>query len=230
MEIKALASGSSGNAYYVGGDTPLLLEAGIPFRLIQQKLDFKVSQLAGCLITHEHMDHAKAVKDMMKSGVDCYMSQGTADALSLSGHRAHIVKSLEQFQVGEWRVLPFATIHDAAEPLGFLMAGHDKKILYATDTKYIPNRFRGLTHILVECNYSREIVKRLIASGELDRELWRRVINSHLSLETVVDFLKANDLSQVAEIWLLHLSDNNSDAAAFKRKIQEVTGKPVMVA
>ena len=55
MEIRVLASGSSGNAYYVGGESPLLLEAGIPFRRIQQGLNFKVGELVGCLISHEHL-------------------------------------------------------------------------------------------------------------------------------------------------------------------------------
>jgi len=231
MDIKILASSSAGNAYYVvDGDMPLLLEAGIPFYLIQQRLNFKTSQIAGCLVSHEHMDHARATKDLLKAGIDCYMTQGTADALSFTGHRVHIIKSLSQFRIGIWKILPFGTIHDAAEPVGFLLANQGDKLLYATDTEYIPYRFKGLTHILVECNYSMEIVRRLKAAGGLDRELWRRIINSHMSLETLVSFLKANDLSQVKEIWLLHLSDNNSDAAMFKRKIQETTGKVIQVA
>lgn len=232
MDIKVLASGSAGNAYYIDGETPLLLEAGITFRLIQQKLNFKTSQLAGCLVSHEHMDHIRAAKDLLRFGVDCYMTQGTADALDITGHRVHIIKAQCQFRIGEWTVLPFSTVHDAAEPVGFLLTKQKAKIklLYASDTEYIPYRFLGLTHILVECNYSAEIVKRLKASGDLGSVLWRRIIKSHLSLETLLGFLKANDLSQVQEIWLLHLSDNNSDAVAFKRSIQELTGKIVKVA
>lgn len=230
MDIKVLASGSSGNAYYVGGEMPLLLEAGIPFRIIQQKLNFKISQLSGCLISHEHMDHAKAARDLLKAGVDCYMTQGTADALSLTGHRLHIVKALCQFRIGTWVVLPFRTIHDAAEPVGFLLANQESKLLYATDTEYIPYRFQGLTHILVECNYSRQIVKEKLAASETDRAVWLRILESHMAFETVIGFLKAIDLGNVTGIWLLHLSNNNSDANLFKQKIMELTGKVVKIA
>ena len=230
MDIKILASSSAGNAYYVDGEKPLLLEAGIPFRAIQQKLNFQTSQIVGCLISHEHMDHARAAKELLRAGIDCYMTKGTADALAITGHRVHIIESQCQFKIGNWAILPFGTIHDAAEPVGFLLANQGFKLLYATDTEYIPYRFKGLSHLLIECNYSMEIVRRLKATGELDRELWRRIINSHMSLETLVDFLKANDLSQVKEIWLLHLSDNNSDAALFKQTVQETTGKMVQVA
>ena len=51
-----------------------------------------------------------------------------------------------------------------------------------------------------------------------------------MALENVKDILKANDLSKVNEIYLIHLSDGNSNAEQFKREIQELTGKPVYIA
>ena len=232
IEIFPLASGSRGNCYRVNdGSTPLLLEAGIQFKEIQKQLNFRVSELAGCIISHEHKDHSKAVPDMMKAGVNCYMSQGTVEALDVTGHRLHIIQARQQFQLGTWTILPFETQHDAAEPLGFLLANRDgEKLLYATDTYYIMYRFRGLTHIAVECNYSMDILRANIEAGLVPVELKNRIIQSHFSLENVKGFLKANDLSQVREIWLLHMSDGNSDAERFKREIQELTGKMVFVA
>jgi ribonuclease BN (tRNA processing enzyme) len=56
------------------------------------------------------------------------------------------------------------------------------------------------------------------------------VIESHMSLSTCKDLLKANDLSQVNNIVLIHLSDGNSDAKRFEAEVQEVTGKTVHVA
>jgi phosphoribosyl 1,2-cyclic phosphodiesterase len=232
MEIKILASGSSGNCYYVNdGKTPLLLECGLPFQEIRLGLGFRVSEIAACLVSHEHQDHAKAVKDMLKAGIDCYMSEGTRVALGVSGHRIQIARAKEQFVVGTWTVLPFDTVHDAAEPLGFLLASSTGgKLLYATDTAYLRYRFRGLTHIMVEANYSMDILRANVETGTVPVELKNRLIKSHFSLENVKDFFRANDLSRVQEIWLLHLSDNNSDAERFKREIMELTGKLVHIA
>lgn len=232
ITVKPLASGSKGNAYRItDGRTPLLLEAGITWKQIQQGLNFKTSELAGCLISHEHQDHCKAVRDVMRAGIDCYMSQGTADAMGLSGHRIRQVQARKQFHVGTWTILPFSTEHDAAEPLGFLLANKDgDKLLYATDTFYIRYRFRGLTHILVETNYSLDILRENMAAGLVAPELKNRLLKSHMSLETCKEFLKANDLSWVQEIWLIHMSDGNSDAARFKREIQALTGKVVNIA
>jgi phosphoribosyl 1,2-cyclic phosphodiesterase len=232
MEIKVLASGSRGNAYLVSdGLTPLLLECGINFKDIQRGLNFRLSEVAGCLVSHEHQDHARAAKDVAKAGIDIYASPGTLHALGLWGYRGKPVRAREQFTVGTWTVLPFETEHDAAEPLGFLLASRGgEKLLYATDTCYIRYRFRGLTRLMVECNYAADVLRANVESGAVPVEMKRRIIRSHMSLETLKEMLKANDLSRVQEIWLLHLSDNNSDAEHFKREIQALTGKPVYVA
>jgi len=182
-------------------------------------------RLALFLTSISHSDHSKAVKDIMKAGIDCYMSQGTADALGVSGHRVHIIKPKQQFKVGTWTILPFDVQHDAVEPLAFLLANQDReKLLYATDTYYIKYRFQGLTHIMIESNYSVDILKTNIETGTVDAILKKRLLKSHFSLEHVKDFLKANDLSQCRKIVLLHLSDYNSDAARMVKEIQELTG------
>ena len=175
-------------------------------------------------------DHSKAAADLMRVGIDCYMSAGTAEALGLTSHRLKVVRALEQFAVGDWAVLPFDTVHDAAEPLGFLIAGEGEKILYLTDTAYCPYRFSGLTRIMIECNYSKEILDRNIEAGKLHPGLRRRLLRSHMGLDRVLAFLAANDLSQVRGIMLLHLSDGNSDAMGFKKAIQAATGRMVAVA
>lgn len=232
IEITILASSSKGNCYRVtDGSTPLLLECGIPWKQIQQGLNFKTSELAGCLITHEHMDHAKAVKEVAKAGIDCYMSKGTSDALRVLSHRIKTVKAKKQFNLGTWAILPFETQHDATEPLGFLLANKaGDKLLYATDTYYVRYKFQGLTHLLIECNHSYDILDQNVANGSLSQERKNRLIQSHFSLENVKEFLKANDLSKVREIRLIHLSDGNSHAERFKREIQELTGKSTYIA
>src|SRR5690606_12725091 len=169
-------------------------------------------------------DHSKAVKEIMRAGIDCYISAGTAEALGISGHRLNIIKSKQQFRIGTWTILPFETQHDAAEPLGFLLANQDgEKLFYATDTYFIRYRFQGLTHIMIEAKYSMDILKRNVEAGLVPKELKSRILKSHFSLENVKKFLQANDLSKVEQIWLLHLSDGNSDEARFKREIQELT-------
>jgi phosphoribosyl 1,2-cyclic phosphodiesterase len=231
IEITALASSSKGNCYHItDGSTPILLECGIRFKDIQKQLNFKTSNLAGCLVTHEHKDHCAGLQDVLKAGINCYMSAGTAEAIGIKHHRIKTVEAKKQFTIGTWTILPFDVQHDVSEPYGFLLMNKQgEKLLFATDTYYIRYRFLGLTHIMIECNYSLKILNENIASGRVPKVMKQRLLRSHFSLENVKDFLRANDLSKVQEIWLLHLSDNNSDARLFKQEIMELTGKMVFV-
>jgi phosphoribosyl 1,2-cyclic phosphodiesterase len=235
MEIKILASGSKGNCYVIDdGQTKLLLEAGIPFKQIQKALDFKVSEIHGCLISHSHADHSRAAAELARLGFEVYASEGTLTALNIeSFYYTHSVWSREtgeQFQIRSWNILAFPVEHDASEPLGFLLQTGSERLLYATDTAYIRYRFEGLTHLMLECNYSLDLIKDNVAAGETERVVKRRVIKSHMSLETVKSLLIANDLSKVVAVYLLHLSSANSSAENFKVEIQKLIGKPVYIA
>ena len=230
MYINPIASGSSGNAYYISdGSSSLLLDAGISLQRIQEGCGFKVSRLSGCLVTHAHGDHVKAAKDLAKMGVDIYTSQGTIDRAGLIGHRIHRVKTREPVTVGSFEVLPFDVEHDVPEPLGYLMrsTATQEKLLYFTDTYYIRYTFKGLTHIMMEANYDPEAMEENVRSGRIAVQRAKRTIGSHMSINTVIDTLKSFDLSRLQQVYLLHLSNDNSIADEFKRKVQAVTGREV---
>ena len=232
MDIRPIASGSSGNAYWISdGKTPLLLDAGIPMKAIQIGCGFRVRELGGCFITHCHGDHSKAAKDLLRYGVDVYTGQGTAEACRLEGHRLHITRPLEQLTVGTFLVLPFDVEHDAPDSQGFLLesTATGEKLLYFTDTYYLKYRFSGITHILGECNYTRERVQENLAEDTLPTVRAARLMHSHMSLQHLVEFLGASDLSRLKQIYLVHLSAENSDEAEMKRRIQRLTGADVYV-
>lgn len=228
MLLKVLGSGSSGNCYLLQGEKEtLILECGLPYKTILKGLNFNLSNVVGCLVSHEHKDHSKSIKDLINKGINIYTGLGTLDKLELSSYRTSILLKLEQIKIGSFIVLPFQTEHDAAEPLGFLIQHSELgKLLFITDSYYCKYKFKDLDHIMIECNYSMKILQ----DKELPKGLKSRIIKSHFELENVKEFLKSNDLSQVRDITLIHLSDSNSNAAEFKEEIEKLTGKPVYIA
>lgn len=229
MDIRTLGSSSAGNGYLIDdGTAPLLLEAGLPLRKILAKAGHALTGVAGCLVSHEHGDHSLAVRDLIRLAIPCYMSRGTADALNLApGHRLHIVEDRHPVRIGHWTVLPFRVVHDAAEPMGFVLdSGFGERVLFMTDTAYSPYTFQGLTHLMIECNYTETALAAAVAEGRTHEAMAARLADSHLSLETLIDLLKANDLSRARGIWLMHLSDANSDEAEMVREVQRATGVP----
>lgn len=232
IEIQTLATGSTGNCYYVtDGVTPILIECGISFKQIQRKLNFQTTDIAACLITHEHMDHCKGIDGVLKSGIRCYMSNGTKTALNRDNHhRIKTVENKKQFTVGTWTILPFDVQHDVAEPFGFLLVNDaGEKLLFATDTFYIKYKFQGLTHLMIECNYCQSVLDVNEQTGRIHPSMRKRVMKSHFSMENVLEFLKANDLSKLQEIWLLHLSDTNSNEGLIRNEVAKVTGKLIHI-
>lgn len=232
INIKTLASGSKGNCYRVSdGETDLLLECGVSFPLIREWCKFKLSEISGCLITHEHQDHCVAVNKMLAAGVQCYMTEGTINFLGLNHHRLTKIKEKQDFKIGSWTIKPFKTEHDATEPVGFLLVNKaGEKLIYVTDSYYLRYYFSGLTHIMLEVNYDRELLDKNTKDGLISKKQRYRILKSHFSLDNAITFLQANDLSLVREIHLLHLSDGNSNAYKFKAEIEALTGIPVYIA
>lgn len=232
MKITPIASGSSGNAYHItDGRSSLLLDAGIPLAKIQEGCGYTVTRLSGCLVTHAHGDHVKAAKSLARLGVNIYTSQGTIDAAGLAGHRIHRVKSQEAFTAGTFKIMPFDVEHDVPEPLGFLIRSEitQEKLLYFTDTYFIRYRFVGLTHIMMEANYDPEEMEQNVKSGRIDVSRAKRTVTSHMSIDTVLKTLEAFDLSHLQQVYLLHLSNDNSRAEEFKRRVQALTGRETYI-
>ena len=232
MEIKILASGSSGNAYVVNdGKTILLLDAGIPFTQIQKGMNYKTSQINACLVTHRHGDHAKAVPKLLERGIPVCGPKDLADMYQGVFAMPPYDGKLEcPFSYG-YSIKPFPVHHDV-ECYGYLVESYNtgERLLYMTDTTHTEYTFKGVTHFMIECNHSQETVMRNARNGVIPGELAERIMRSHMSIETVLGMLDANDKTKLKQVYLLHLSDDNSDAEDFKRRVQEATGAEVYVA
>ena len=228
MKFKSLASSSHGNSYIVSDvQTKILLECGVPYKKLQKLSGFSLSEFKACLVSHEHIDHAKSVEELISRGVDVYMSQGTAEALEVDDV-ATLIEDMEQFNIGSLDIVPFATFHDAKEPLGFLIKSRaDGDVLaFATDTVNLRYRFPGLNILAIEANYDKEILARC---EKLPEKVRHRIENSHMEIDTLCDYLHSLDLSACREIHLLHLSDATSHEEKFINKVKKAVPEGIKV-
>ena len=234
MKLRVLGSSSSGNSYLLQSTTGevLALEAGIRFDKVKQAVNFKIDNIVGCCITHEHGDHAKYAKDFIDAYIPVYMSSGTCEALHLSPEScAHCAQPFTELRIGSFRVIPFPVQHDAAEPFGWLIQHPEcGNVLFATDTYYIKYRFPKLSNILIECNYRLDLLQHNVQRRSIDHTRYARTIESHMSYETCLSTLLANNLSKVNNIVLIHLSADNSNEREFTNGIAKATCKNVIAA
>lgn len=225
MRIESIGSSSKGNCHYVDvAGTKILLDAGLSVREIQKELGFITSAIDGVLLTHSHKDHSRAIKDLVRMGVDVYASVETLTEIGIRTHRTHIVKADEWFRLGAVNVLPLEMIHDV-ETYGYVVDGNGERLLYITDTQYCRFNVKGVTHLIVECNYCNELLR----AGDANDALKMRIRKSHTSLQTVEKMLNDMDKSRLQHVYLTHLSDNHSDERLFRERVQRLTGVEVDV-
>lgn len=239
IDIKIIGSGSSGNCYLANiNGTQLLLECGLPFKTIQKALGYKTSDILACLITHEHIDHSKATKDIIKNGIDVLMTKGTADALEIFGHRLQILEKKFERETSYrfyWKnnilIQPFEAIHDAKEPVNFYIKDIRTKesLLFVTDTAYMPYKIPNVDILMVECNYVKNVIDSNTKNDSLNLSLRNRIVKNHMSLETLLKALNQADLSNLKKVYVLHLSDANSQEKVILEAIQRQTGAIVEI-
>lgn len=227
MRLKIIGSNSAGNAYLLESSTgTLLIECGVHISKIKKALDFNLSGVAA-IVTHSHGDHACAIKEVLNAGVNVFASADTFISAGVERHhRANKIFENKNFLVNGFKIKPFNVNHDVP-CFGFIIQHEEMGLcVFLTDTFYCDYTFPGANQYILECNHDQEIM----FENATPNFLRERVIQSHMNINTCKDLLRANDLSNVNNIVLIHLSNSNSNAAGFKREIEEMTGKNVHVA
>lgn len=235
MKLSILGSSSSSNCYVLHNDKEaLIIEAGVTIQNVKKALDFNISKVVGCFVTHEHGDHSKYVEQYLKASIDVMSSKGTIDNIVIKGNRKPLaIEKYRILQYGSFRVFAFDTQHDCREPIGFLINHSEIGILlFATDTYYLKNTFpnTNINNIMIECNYLTSLLNENVSNGKIHKVQRKRVMQSHMSLETLKETLKATNLTNVNNIILLHLSKKNGNEKLFKEEIEFLTGKRVTIA
>lgn len=232
MKIKTFASSSKANCYQISDSkTKIIIEAGLSLKKLLKLSDFDVSKINGVLVSHSHTDHSEFINDFLKLGITCYMTFETAKSLKLDSTFVEIIEIKKSFKIGSLTIKAFETQHDYTGSVGFWIKSEleNKRLVFATDTFYIKYKFQKINYYMIECNYDAEILKKNIELGIIDGCRAKRLKSSHFSLQNVIEFFKAQDLSECEKIQLLHLSNENADAENFKNRIIEITGLPVEV-
>ncbi len=226
MKLEVLASGSSGNCYLLHTSCgTIVIEAGVPWKYVLKALHFNVKNVICCLISHEHGDHTKYIKDYMQNVSLFIMSKGSKEALDFKGcYKCGFVR------IKDIEISMFATQHDASDPCGFFIKDIGETLVFATDTYYIRYRFPNVNYIMVECNYAEDILQDNIKSGAMHPMRVKRLRESHFEISHVKEFIKANNSNNLSNIVLLHLSKQNSDPQRFKNEIDRITPARVDIA
>ena len=233
MKLTCLGSNSLGNCYILeAAKEILIIEAGVRLSEVKKAINFNINKIVGTIVSHEHNDHSGYISEYIKAGImtlaleDVFKSKNIDPLASF----CKVIAAGKGYKVGNFKILAFNVSHDVP-CLGFLIDHRESgKILFITDTMTCDYSFPGLQHILIEANYSDEILDANIAKGKIPVSMRSRLLSTHMELESTKHILLNQDLSQVRNIILIHLSDGNSNEVKFVKEVSDITGRNVIAA
>lgn len=238
MRMKSLASGSSGNAIYVGSDTThILVDAGISGKKIEKGLNqigISCKELDAILVTHEHRDHTSGLGVLSrKYGIPIYATDGTIKGLYENPAIGEIDKSLfqtikadDKFVIKDITAYPIRLSHDAREPVAYRFGYGTCKTAIMTDLgvydDYILGNLQGLDAVFIEANHD----VRMLQTGRYPYMLKQRILGKygHLSNEASGRLLSQILHDKMKYVILSHLSqENNLPELAYEAVRLEIT-------
>lgn len=216
--FRCLSSGSHGNAYIIECENEtLLIELGIGWKDILQGLNYDLSKICGCLVTHQHKDHSKSIPNALKSGISIYSCQEVANiykpvkVLPIGG---------EYTAIGNFKVMRLALTHNC-ECIGFIIRHNEfGKMLFCTDCASMTYWVKDCNHIMIEANYSYDkMIDNMCNNIEI-----LSASENHMEINQTIDAIKHNYSPQLMNIVLLHLSSGNSDETEFVKRVKDEIG------
>lgn len=223
MILKCLGSGSSGNCYLLENDSEcLVIEAGLPFKEVKKALNFNISKIVGVVVSHSHGDHAGRVREYEAAGIPVfkpYEQWTNMDFKSGSSFKVMAIDLTDR----QGKFVHSNSDGSECPCYGFYIFHPEMgSLAYATDCEFIKWKFSELNHILVEANYSADLIDR-------DAVNRNHVLTGHMELHTTLDFLRANSNLELRNVILCHLSGNNADPGMFRERAGKVVDCPVYV-
>ncbi len=221
----SLASGSKGNALYLGtAQTKILIDAGLSAKLTIEKLKeigVELAQIEAILVTHEHGDHIRGIGTIAsKYNIPVFANSDSAKAIcSLLNFkpRFKIFSTGETFQHKDLEIHPFSVQHDTLDPVAFVMRIGTLKLGICTDlgfaTSLVQANLKSCDYLYLEANHD----PKLVLGSNRNAVYKKRVLSrqGHLSNKDCADLLSAVAHTGLKKVYLAHLSSecNRPDLA-----------------
>ena len=201
MKLKIIGTGSDGNCYALENDNEiLLLDLGLSELEIKKGINFNISKISGCIVTHHHEDHAKSAKkfeDMYVSVYKPYEYDGVKrDKVVFRNFTIYPIPMLDK-EMKTWQHSDHSG--NECKCYGFL-------------------KEQCIDHILIGTNYDEKYLTKNPAKK-------KHILSGHLSLKQSCEFVRQNATNNLKNIIMCHLSDWNSDDEHFANEMKKVAGK-----
>lgn len=234
LNFCSLSSGSSGNCYYLGNEFHgLLIDAGISassIRKFLRDMDISMQSIMGVLVTHNHSDHIRGLKVLIKkNNLPVFTTPNIWNSIlspkmSIPRDCIREIPLQQKFQIAGFDIEAFPVFHDAPETIGFQISYGNKKMTITTDLGHICDTagsyIKDANLLVIESNYD----DQMLENGRYPQFLKARIRsdNGHLSNHQTAHFLADIMNERISHICLAHLSINNNTPEKALNTLQEI--------
>lgn len=215
--LKILSSGSQGNCtlIYDSRGKCAMLDMGLPWQEILQGLNYDLASVSLALASHNHhADHTKSIVHCINSGIPTFSNKDVCDHYNGCQLLDRMVK------VDGFKVQTFELVHNAPNNAFVIDTIDGIRILYCTDTQYIPKRVKGVNCAIIECNYDDQVIVDNLCEGVENRSQFE----NHHSLDSCIDYLKTIYSADLTTVILWHPSGTNLNKKEAVRRVKEELG------
>ncbi|MBI2632652.1 MBL fold metallo-hydrolase [Candidatus Pacearchaeota archaeon] len=218
MKVSALASGSSGNCFYIENDkSSVLIDAGISSKRILERLSHikrSPSNINGIFITHEHIDHIRGADVFArKFKIPIFATANTIKNSFLCSDESllHKIKNNETVKIKNLNVKAFPKSHSASDPVSYTVT-ENKNVSIMTDLGYLCkesiSNISISDFIFLESNHD----IRMLENGPYPEHLkkWIKSNEGHLSNKQAALGILEHAKDKLKQVILSHLSETNN--------------------
>lgn len=223
MRIVNLASGSKGNSTFISyGETKMLIDAGISEKKLVEAISSigeNIKDIMAVCITHEHIDHIRAVKTLAKKyDMTFFVHKKLAESPcfeEIEFKEGKLFKfENDTLSIGDLEVKPFEVSHDAIRPVAYTVKvfGSKSKAAFVTDlgvvSESVKREIQGSKMVFIESNYDEKMLK----SGSYPKIVKERIDGQfgHLSNSQSLELAKWLYDNGTKCFVLSHISENNN--------------------
>ncbi|MDP2925484.1 MAG: MBL fold metallo-hydrolase [Nanoarchaeota archaeon] len=218
MKASALASGSSGNCFFIEDKRDsILVDAGISTKQIILRLGLigkNPENIKAIFITHEHSDHIRGADYLArKFNIPIFATKKTIENCDICSNEDLInpINNNESVDIGRMRIEAFSKSHRAFDPVSYNIS-NGNKISIITDIGYAcPNVISNVSDsdmLFLESNHDVDILENGHYPYFLKK--WIKSDIGHISNIDAANCVLENARSRLKYLVLSHLSENNN--------------------
>ena len=173
-----------------------------------------IGRLLFAATDERHQDHIKSLDYFINLGIPCY---GNKDVCSI--HKG-CIELPNVLKVDGFKVQTFELVHDVPNNAFIIDTSDGIRILYCTDTQYIPKIVKRVHYAIIECNNNFDTIVDNAMEGDMTMSNFKE----HQNINDCIEYLKRIYNVDLQQVVLWHLSSTNINPNDAVKRVRRELG------